>query len=92
MRVCMASLFVAILIGVLVLFDIAPAQAGFLYALNDNASGNQIYGFSVNETTGHLTSLPGFPLATGGIGSSNTVSYRVAYDSLNARLYVISGV
>ena len=42
---------------------------GFLYVLNHKALGNQIYAFSANETTGVLTPLPGFPLATGGNGS-----------------------
>lgn len=90
MRIFITLIFVTILIGILILLNIAPAQAGFLYALNEDTSGNQIYGFSVDETTGNLATLPGFPVATGGNGDGQTLSYRVFYDSLNARLYVIN--
>jgi len=41
------------------------ARAGFLYVVNDNTSGNQIYGYSVNEQTGALVALAGFPVASG---------------------------
>lgn len=67
------------------------AEAGFLYAMNDSdLSGVQIYGFEVNETTGALTPLAGFPVATGWNGSSNSVHERMAVDKLNKRLYVVS--
>lgn len=49
------------------LFLTTSANAGFLYTLNDSTAGNNIYGYSVNETTGALTAIPGVsPLATGG--------------------------
>ena len=42
---------------------------GFVYAMvNNNAAENTIYGFSLDTTTGALTPLPGFPVATGGTG------------------------
>src|SRR5712692_4908052 len=63
------------------------ADAGFVYALQDNPSGNQIYGFRL-DSTGSLTALPGFPVASGGTGTNNTVSERIAY--LSGRLYVIN--
>jgi 6-phosphogluconolactonase len=84
--------FLAICISVSVVFSSSAAQAGFLYALNDNfGAANQICGFSVNEATGALTPLSGFPLATGGNGSQNLYNRRMYYDSLNSRLYVING-
>ena len=48
----------------------SPPGSGFVYALADRpAAENQIYGFSVNELTGALTPLSGFPLGTGGNGN-----------------------
>jgi len=85
-------LVLTVCVSILAVFSGSPAEAGFIYALNDNfGAANQIYGFSVNETTGALTLLPGFPLATGGNGSQNLYNHRMHYDSLNARLYVING-
>jgi 6-phosphogluconolactonase len=85
-------LVLTVCVSVLVVFSGSAVQAGFLYALNDNfGAANQIYGFSVNETTGALILLPGFPLATGGNGSQNLYNHRMYYDSLNSRLYVING-
>lgn len=66
------------------------ASAGFLYAVNDNAAGNMIYGFSVNESTGELTALAGFPIATGFNGGGSTNLEMLAIDKLNKRLYVIN--
>lgn len=66
------------------------ASAGFIYAVNDNAAGNMIYGFSVNETTGELTPLAGFPVATGFNGGGSTNLEMIAIDKLNARMYVIN--
>jgi 6-phosphogluconolactonase (cycloisomerase 2 family) len=86
------SFFWVVCIYILALFSASPALAGFLYALNDvDGAGNQIYGFNVNEASGALTPLSGFPLATGGNGSQNLASQRMFYDSLNSRLYVING-
>jgi hypothetical protein len=64
--------------------------ASFLYALNDNTAGNQIYGFSVNEATGALTALPNFPVATGFNGGGSTNLEMIAIDRLNKRLYAIN--
>ena len=60
-----------------------PTPTGFLYALGDVTGGsNQIYGFSVNETTGGLTALTGFPVATGGSGSGGNFDVqRLAIDT-----------
>lgn len=66
------------------------ASAGFLYAVNDNAAGNMIYGFSVNESTGELTALAGFPIATGFNGGGSTNLEMLTIDKLNKRLYVIN--
>ena len=79
----------ALLIAFLV-FSYFPALAGFLYALNDDISGSRIYGFRVNETTGALTALPGFPVTPGSGGNSSIVSERMAVDELNYRIYVIN--
>jgi 6-phosphogluconolactonase (cycloisomerase 2 family) len=68
-----------------------PAPTGFLYALSDqNGASNQIYGFSVNETTGALTALSGFPVATGANGTAAGNVQRLAIDTTNQRLYSIN--
>ncbi len=64
--------------------------ASYLYAINDAAAGNQIYAFSVNETTGALTALPNFPVATGFSGGGLTNLELITVDKLNRRLYVIN--
>jgi 6-phosphogluconolactonase (cycloisomerase 2 family) len=64
--------------------------ASFLYAINDNTAGNQIYGFSVNEATGALTVLPNFPVATGFNGGGFTSLEMIAIDRVNKRLYAIN--
>ncbi len=69
---------------------IETEAASYLYALNDSTSGNQIYGFSVDETTGALTSLPGFPFATGYLGGGSTNLEMIAIDSVNKRLYALN--
>lgn len=67
------------------------AQTRVLYVLNDNPSGNQIYGYAVNETTGALTLLAGFPISTGGNGLvTGAESERLAIDRANQRLYAIN--
>lgn len=56
--------------AILLLASAVPAFAqagGFVYALlSINGGTNQIYGFSVNPTTGVLTALSGFPYLLGG--------------------------
>lgn len=69
---------------------LATARAGYLYALNDDPAGSRVYGFEVNETTGALTALPGFPVSTGALGGNALVSERMTVDRLNNRLYVIN--
>lgn len=67
------------------------AEAGFLYSLvNENGNANRIYGFSVNESTGALTLLPGFPVSTGGNGANGVSSEELFYDSANGRLYAVN--
>ena len=66
------------------------AQSGMLYILNDSTSGNTIHGFSVDESTGSLTPLAGFPVATGGMGNANTRSEELFFDRANARLFAIN--
>lgn len=71
-------------------FCYGNAYAGFLYLLNDDSAGSRIYGFSVDETTGALTALPGFPVTPGNGGINSIVSERMAADPANNRLYVIN--
>lgn len=71
--------------------SVQATGGGFLYALVDVSGGpNRIYGYQVNELTGALTALSGFPVNTGGNGAGFTVSEQMAYDAANARLYVIN--
>ena len=68
-----------------------PAPASFLYVLNENSGGNnQVVGYSVNETTGALTALSGFPLNTGGTGNSFNFWETLRADPVNQRLYAIN--
>jgi 6-phosphogluconolactonase (cycloisomerase 2 family) len=69
---------------------VGSAQAGVLYVLNDNAAGNTIYCFTVNESTGALTARPGFPIATGGNGGPDLNTEEITLDNLNNRLYAIN--
>ncbi|HEX8367907.1 MAG TPA: carboxypeptidase regulatory-like domain-containing protein [Pyrinomonadaceae bacterium] len=65
------------------------AYAGFLYVYNE--TGNSIYGYSVNERTGALTPLAGFPVIASGTGSgAGLKSESMNIDLANNRLYVIS--
>lgn len=69
---------------------VISAQAGFVYVLNDATAGNNIYGFAVNEQTGELTSLAGFPVSTGFNGGGSTNLEMIAVDNLNKRLYAVN--
>jgi 6-phosphogluconolactonase (cycloisomerase 2 family) len=66
-------------------------QPSFVYALlSDAIAGNKIYGYSVNETTGALTPIPGVdPLPTGGMGAAY---YRelLTFDPAKRRLYAVN--
>ncbi len=72
---------------------VAPlaASAGHLYVLNQiNGGQNQIYGYAVNEATGALTLLAGFPLNTGGNGSAVAANEMLVVDRTNRRLYALN--
>ena len=73
-----------------VLAGVEIRAASFLYAINDRSAGNQIFGFSVDETTGSLTILPGFPVSTGFNGAGSTNLEMITIDKLNKRLYAIN--
>ncbi|HEX8733730.1 MAG TPA: carboxypeptidase regulatory-like domain-containing protein [Pyrinomonadaceae bacterium] len=67
----------------------ATADAGFLYVYNNTS--NSIYGYSVNERTGALSLLAGFPVIAGGTGNNVGVKPELMnIDPANNRLYVIS--
>jgi 6-phosphogluconolactonase (cycloisomerase 2 family) len=77
-------------IGFLLAFAV-NIHAGFLYVINQqNAAANQIYGFSVNESSGALSLLAGFPISSGGTGINSTGSRQITIDRANRRLYVIN--
>lgn len=65
-------------------------KAGFVYVLNDSTTGNNIYGFAVNEKTGELTLLTGFPVSTGFNGGGSTNLEMITVDNLNKRLYAVN--
>lgn len=68
-----------------------PARAGYLYVLSQpNGAANQIYCFFVNEATGSLFPVTGFPIASGGNGVTGTQSELLTIDRANNRLYVIN--
>jgi hypothetical protein len=71
----MAKVPIAVIAGCLCFSS--PALGGFLYAQNSllpggcglgGGPGNLIYGFAVDELSGTLSSLAGFPVETGGSG------------------------
>jgi 6-phosphogluconolactonase len=72
------------------IFFPTTTNAGFLYLLNDDSTGNRVYGFRVNETTGELTALAGFPVNAAVGGINNIVSERMTVDQVNKRLYVVN--
>ena len=65
-------------------------SAGWLYLLNDDPAGSRIYGFQVNESTGALTLISGFPVSVGAVGADASVSERMTIDPVNRRLYVVN--
>jgi len=68
----------------------ASPRLGFVYALLDDAAGNKIYGYEVITSTGALTALAGFPVATSGTGDGALSAERLALDAANRRLYAIN--
>lgn len=83
------TLRLSLIFAVCVLFT-TVVQAGFIYTVIDSTVSNRIYGYSVNETTGALTLLPGFPMETGFTGFGGTNLEMIAIDKLNKRLYVLN--
>src|SRR5262249_60741659 len=85
------GLLIALLLTVISAGQALAGSAGFVYALREVSGGaNQIYGFRLDASSGALTPLPGFPVASGGNGSDVTVSEQLAYDATNSRLYVVN--
>lgn len=84
------AFLLCLLLPIAFCFFAVSVNAGYIYVVNDNAAGNTIYGFSVNENTGELTALPGFPVTTGFNGGGSTNLEMLAIDKLNKRLYVIN--
>lgn len=62
---------------------------GYLYALRETTSGNQIYGYQIDAATGNLTLLADFPLASGGTGTGKS-GERLAFDPVYSRLYAVN--
>lgn len=84
------TFFSNVLLGFLIMVISGTASAGWLYVLNDDSAGSRVYGFSVDETTGALTLLPGFPIVPGNGGINSVVSERMVADRANNRLYVVN--
>jgi 6-phosphogluconolactonase (cycloisomerase 2 family) len=82
--------FLVLAFALVILAGTEIRAASFLYAINDRSTGNQIFGFSVDETTGSLTALPGFPVNTGFNGAGSTNLEMITIDKLNRRLYAIN--
>ena len=67
----------------------ASAAPNYVYVLDQvNGAANQIYGFQIDSTTGVLTLLPGFPVASGGLGGSGSFSEHLAF--AGGRLFVLN--
>ena len=67
----------------------AAAAGPRVYVLTQvNGGPNQIYGFTIDQATGILIPLGGFPVASGGTGTAATYSQHIAF--LNNRLYVVN--
>src|ERR1043166_1858390 len=76
-------------------------MGGFLYgfAVDSPEPANRIYGFRVNEMTGELSPLPGFPVATQGRGGgvsnvpgsgSQPESFKVLIGPYSARMFALN--
>ena len=64
-------------------------RASRFYSLTEvNGGANQIYGYRINPSTGALSLLPGFPVATGGTGTTLAASEQIVHH--NGRLYVLN--
>src|SRR5688572_12623550 len=87
---CLRRMFSLVLMTSAVFFTASRSDAGYLYLLNDLDAGSRIYGFQVNESTGALTPLAGFPVSAQNGGINSIVSERMTIDVANKRLYVIN--
>jgi 6-phosphogluconolactonase (cycloisomerase 2 family) len=68
---------------------LSEAYGGFLYVYNETS--NSIYGYSVNERTGALTALAGFPVNAAGSGAGVGIKSELLHiDLANNRLYLVS--
>lgn len=79
-----------VVIAAIFLFSGYRIDGGWLYLLNDDSAGSRIFGFSVDEGTGALTPLAGFPIVPGNGGINSIVSERMIADRTNNRIYVIN--
>ncbi|HLX62924.1 MAG TPA: PKD domain-containing protein [Planctomycetota bacterium] len=68
-----------------------PAQTAFCGVLF-NGGGNQIHAYSVNEASGALAPVSGYPIPAGGSGDGiiSYITQRMALDPVNGRLYVLN--
>jgi len=70
-------------------FSATTVPASYLYVLNEvNGNKNRLYGFNLNESTGELKPLPGFPVLLG-IGLGAYPISNIAADRLNNRIYIV---
>src|SRR5687768_16472382 len=89
-NVCLRQVVSLVFAASLVFFTATRTDAGYLYLLNDIETGSRIFGFQVNESTGALTPLSGFPVNAQNGGINSIVSERMTIDVANKRLYVIN--
>ena len=90
LRGWLLTLFASIAL-VALLAGSAAASEGFVYALNQiNGGANQIYGYRLDPTSGALTLLPGFPIASGGTGRALTLSEHV--DCRNIEVLIMNNL
>jgi 6-phosphogluconolactonase (cycloisomerase 2 family) len=69
----------------------AAGQMGFVYALQQvDGSANQIHGYRIDQTSGELTPLAGFPISSGGTGTGvgGAFSEQLAY--VAGKLFVVN--
>ena len=84
-------LLIAIVSSAVLLFTASGAAAAppYVYALQQvGGHANQIFGFRLDPLTGALTALPGFPVATGGNGSTIEASEQLVYGG--GRLFAVN--
>lgn len=80
----------SLLLGTVYVPRVIPG--GFVYTLQNNASApNMIYGYRLDQATGALSLLHGFPIETGGDGDYSGRHQGLAFDARNRRLYALNG-